>query len=261
VASAGGFRPEYFAELAQLEPGHFWFESRNALIVWSLRKHFPGLRSFLEVGCGTGFVLTAIASAFPAARLAGVEAFGAGLVFARQRLPGVELLELDAQRLPYDAEFEAAGAFDVIEHVDRDEEVLAQLGRAVVEGGALLLTVPQHPWFWSYQDDLVCHVRRYAAVDLRRKVERAGFEVLDTVSFVSLLFPAMWLSRRLPGRRQARGDDGMADIRIGRWQNRVLGVVMAWERALIRAGLRFPVGGSLLLVARKSTRPLYSARS
>ena len=252
MAPTGGFRAEYFEELARLESGNFWFESRNALIVSRLRTHFPGMTSFLEVGCGTGFVLAAIASAFPSTRLVGSETFEAGLVFARQRLPEVELVRLDARELPYQAEFAAAGAFDVIEHIEQDEAVLAQLGRAVVDGGGLVLTVPQHPWFWSQQDDLACHVRRYAAADLRRKVEHAGFDVVDMVSFVSLLFPLMWLSRRLPGRSDRH--DALADLKISRWQNRVLRVVMGVERALIDAGVRFPVGGSLLVVARKRQR-------
>ena len=71
AVSGEGFKPEYFASLAQLEAGNFWFRSRNALIVWALRKYFPAARSFLEVGCGTGFVLSGIARAFPEAELTG----------------------------------------------------------------------------------------------------------------------------------------------------------------------------------------------
>ena len=52
-----GFKPEYFARLAAIEPGHFWFRARNELIQWALRNYFPDAKSFFEVGCGTGFVL------------------------------------------------------------------------------------------------------------------------------------------------------------------------------------------------------------
>jgi SAM-dependent methyltransferase len=247
--TSAGFRPEFFDELAALEAGNFWFRSRNALILAALRRHFRGMRSFLEVGCGTGYVLSAVAEAFPAARVVGNEVFSAGLAHARRRLPHVELLEMDARQMAYDGVFDAAGAFDVIEHIDDDEQVLARLGRAVVPGGGLLLTVPQHPWLWSEQDDLACHVRRYSASGLRRKVEAAGFEVVDLMSFVSLLLPLMWLSRRL--RRSNGAGDALADLRLRGWQNQALGAVMAVERLLLGAGVRFPIGGSLLLVARK----------
>ncbi len=44
----------------------------------------------------------------------------------------------------------------------------------------------------------------------------------------------------------------MSELRIGQIANRLLGTVMTIERGFIRSGIRFPMGGSLLLVARKS---------
>lgn len=92
-AQAGaGFRPEFYAELARLEAGNFWFQARNRLIVWALQRHFPEMQRYLEIGCGTGFVLTAVAHAFPKARLTGSEVFIAALPFAAERVRGAELL-------------------------------------------------------------------------------------------------------------------------------------------------------------------------
>lgn len=42
-----------------------------------------------------------------------------------------------------------------------------------------------------------------------------------------------------------------AELEVGRAANRVLGAAMGLERALIRAGVRFPAGGSLLAVAHR----------
>src|SRR5262245_32874290 len=85
---ARGYDPAHFAELARLEAGNFWFRARNRLIVWALRRHFPGIRRFLEVGCGTGYVLTGIAQALPALAVTGSEASAHGLAFAARRVPG-----------------------------------------------------------------------------------------------------------------------------------------------------------------------------
>lgn len=246
-----GFRAEYFEELARLEAGNFWFRARNALLLQVLRKYFPGVGSVLEIGCGTGFVLSAIATAHPDAQLTGSEAFSAGLAFARRRVPRAEFLQMDARGIPYEAHFQVVGAFDVIEHIEEDEKVLAEMFRAVQVGGGIVLSVPQHPWFWSYQDELACHVRRYSAADLRQKVRRAGFDVTAQISFVSLLFPLMWLSRRARRPDGAHTQDALADLRISPVLNRLLAVIMAIERGMIFCGIRFPVGGSLLLVARK----------
>src|SRR5215475_3101671 len=60
-----GFEAEYFPRLAEQEAGNFWFRSRNRLLVWALRQYFPQAQNFLEIGCGTGFVLSGLRGAFP----------------------------------------------------------------------------------------------------------------------------------------------------------------------------------------------------
>lgn len=82
-----GFKAAYFEELVRLETGHFWFRARNSLIIWALKKYSPEFESFFEIGCGTGYVLSGIAHAFPRARLQGAELFTAGLAFAAARQP------------------------------------------------------------------------------------------------------------------------------------------------------------------------------
>lgn len=247
--ATSGFNPEVFSELASLEAGNFWFEARNHLLVWALRRHFPRMQSFLEIGCGTGFVLDGVSKAFPEARMAGSEILSAGLPFAAARLGQAELLQMDARLIPYKEEFEVVGAFDVLEHIEEDEDVLAEIHRALTSGGGAIFTVPQHQWLWSVTDEHACHVRRYRVGELRRKVERAGFRVdLDT-SFVSLLLPMMVASRL--SRKDALADDPNAELRLSPVLNRMLLAVMAVERVLIKVGMRFPIGGSGLLVARK----------
>jgi len=245
-----GYDPEHYDRLFALEASHFWFRARNRLILWALHRHFPGARSFCEIGCGTGYVLTAVREALPEAVLSGSEAFAEGLPFAARRVPDAQLMQMDACAIPFDGEFDALGAFDVIEHIPDDRAALAQMHGALVAGGGLLVTVPQHPWLWSWMDDEAHHVRRYTAAELRGKVEAAGFRVRRMTSFVSLLLPAMMLSR-LGRRRQQVEADPYAEFRMSRAVNRLLEGVLSLERGLIRAGVSFPAGGSLLLVAEK----------
>src|SRR5262245_25435831 len=54
-----GFDPACFSELAEAEAASFWFKARNKLILWALDQYSSNVKSFLEIGCGTGFVLTA----------------------------------------------------------------------------------------------------------------------------------------------------------------------------------------------------------
>lgn len=249
----GGFRPESFDQLAALEAGNFWFEVRNDIVEWALRRYAPQPARVLEIGCGTGFVLTRLARTFPHARLLGTEIFAAGLPHAALRVPGVAFAQMDARRIPFIDEFDVIGAFDVIEHIAEDEAVLAQVQRALRPGGTLILTVPQHPWLWSAADDFAVHQRRYTAGELHGKLRAAGFELVRSSSFVSLLLPAMTLSR-LRQRRMDADYDPVEELRLPSWLNRLMAACLRFELATMKLGLNWPAGGSRLVVARKRDR-------
>ncbi|MGH8746291.1 MAG: class I SAM-dependent methyltransferase, partial [Burkholderiales bacterium] len=138
---------------------------------------------------------------------------------------------------------------DVIEHIDEDEQVLGEMFAACRPGGGVIVTVPQHRWLWSYRDEFARHRRRYHRVELLRKLVAAGFERAWSTSFVTLLLPLMALSRLR--QKGSRGFDSCAELRLGRMTNKVLGTLMTVERGLIRAGVSFAAGGSLLAVAHR----------
>jgi hypothetical protein len=125
--------------------------------------------------------------------------------------------------------------------------------QACKSGGGVALTVPQHRWLWSRMDDFAHHKRRYTRDELVRKLQRAGFKVEYGTSFISLLLPLMLAARLLRKPAGTAMEDQMdaAGLSIGRLANAAMGGVMAVERVLIRLGLRFPFGGSLLVIARK----------
>jgi SAM-dependent methyltransferase len=252
LARAGeGFEPEYFARLADQEAGNFWFRARNRLLIWALERYFPDAQNLLEIGCGTGFVLSGFKVAFPKLILSGSEVFSEGLGFAAARLPGVELFQMDARRIPFREEFDLIGAFDVLEHIEQDELVLSQMYEATRKGGGILVTVPQHRFLWSAADEFARHVRRYKASELIEKVSQAGFQVLRVTSFVSLLLPLLMLSR-IKQRRFNKEFDPDAELAVSTPVNLSLEKILAVERTMIRAGLSLPAGGSLLLVARRT---------
>lgn len=243
----GGMDPASFAKLVAYEPGNFWFEPRNRLIVGLLNKYFPTASSFMEVGCGTGFVLSAIARSRRWQRLYGSELYAEGLAFASRRLNGAAaLVQMDARNIPPEIVADAIGAFDVLEHIPEDEAVLAGIAKALKTGGGLFITVPQHRWLWSHVDDLSCHVRRYTAKELRAKVERAGFRVLFSGSYTFALLPLMIASRM---RRSENVSATEFSLRPS--INAAFRAVLNAEVSATLAGIRFPVGGSRVMVARK----------
>lgn len=244
------YEVDFFINLAHLEQGHFWFEARNRILLWAFNRYFDHAESFFEIGCGTGFVLQHFNRQRPALTLYASDLLTDGLLFASERVPAATMLQMDIRDIPYREEFDVIGAFDVIEHIEGDEVALRQLYQAVKPGGGILLSVPQHQFLWSVVDDQSYHKRRYSRTDLIRKVQDAGFSVLMTTSFVSLLLPVMFLSRSR--KRNAVNDfDVYAEFKIAPVINSVLSFVMRIEVALIRLGLYFPMGGTRMLVARR----------
>jgi len=245
-----GYDPDFFSQMAEIEKGNFWFEARNRLISWALQRYFKGCRSFFEIGCGTGFVLSGLTRDCPRVALSAGDVFEEALDFAKRRNPTATLYQVDALELPFDDEFDVMGAFDVLEHVHADGDVIRQMYKAAKQGGGLLLTVPQHPGLWSSVDDISRHHRRYGRRELMDKVRRAGFHILFVTSFVSFLFPFLWVSRRMRSGSVDQGES-MAEYALANPLNRLLLHISCAEQAFIRQGRSLPFGGSLLLVAKK----------
>ncbi|MGV7215373.1 class I SAM-dependent methyltransferase [Bradyrhizobium sp. UFLA05-112] len=247
--TASGFDPDAFDTVAQFEAGHFWFVARNRLIVGLVNRFFPRARSFMEIGCGTGFVLRAIAGSREWDRLVGTELHPAGLVYARKHLPSkVEFVQMDARDLPAEGVFDLTGAFDVVEHIADDEAVLKGLRAATKSGGGTILTVPQHPWLWSRADDIFHHERRYRRGELEAKVRSNSFEVLFSSSFTSLLLPLMMASRLKP--RKSSAIEEVYEYRLNPIINGLLRCILEVEVRMTLAGVRWPAGGSRVVVGR-----------
>lgn len=249
---SNGFKDEYFEQLANLEDRNYWFRSRSRIIIWSLSRYFPNAENFFELGCGTGYVLSCIEQELRGLKLYGGEISPTALGFASKRLSRAELFQIDARKIPFNDEFDIIAAFDALEHIEDDEMVLQQMHQAVRPNGGIILTVPHHPFLWSRTDDYASHVRRYTTHDLKTKVEKIGFEVLKITSFVSIIFPLMLISR-FKKKRSSLEFDPMSEIQVKSFLNYILEKALNLELSIIRLGISFPIGGSLLLVARKSS--------
>lgn len=98
----------------------------------------PGSR-ILDVGCGVGQVMRRVAAS-------GFEAYGVEVSetsITKVRAWGGRGQVYDGRRIPFpDNFFSAAGALNVLEHVDEPEAFIAELVRVVEEGGRVVLSSP-----------------------------------------------------------------------------------------------------------------------
>ena len=247
-----GFDPVTFDRLAQIESHHFWFVARNNLLVGLSNRYFPKARRYLEIGCGNGAVLRAMAKSRSWAVMVGSDLHPAGLIRARERTPGRgEFVQLDARKIPAVKAFDLIGAYDIVEHVADDETVLKAMHRAVSSGGGIIIAVPQHPWLWSRSDEIGHHQRRYRIGELEDKLERNGFEILFSSSYTVVLLPLMALSR-LKARANPRHADAdvTREFSVSGKLNHALTALLRAEVRLTLKGIRWPLGGSRVVVAR-----------
>lgn len=105
--------------------------------------------------------------------------------------------------LPFgDREFDLVCAFDVIEHVEDDELVFAEMSRVLKDEGVLMLAVPAHADQWTWFDDWVGHARRYdpstlVAILARNQLhlERSAVYGMQPTNPWLLEFGRRWLER------------------------------------------------------------------
>ena len=240
-----GFDKALFETLFKIEPSHFWFRSRNELLIQCLKRYFPSAWDFCEIGCGTGYVLKAISAENPHMALTGSEIYLSALDYAAKRVPHANLIQADICRFPFESEFDLIGNFDVLEHIDNDVLALQNIHKALKDNGGLILTVPQHKWLWSPYDEMACHKRRYSSEELRAKIKDAGFKIIRITSFMTFLLPMMAISRF------KKTSDPISLLKINRAINSIFYKISQAEQTLISRNMDLPFGGSLLCIARK----------
>ncbi len=72
---------------------------------------------------------------------------------------------------------------NVLEHIEDDRRVLAELHETLADGGNLVLLVPAHQALFSDLDRNLGHYRRYSREELSAKLRDAGFDVVHASYF------------------------------------------------------------------------------
>jgi SAM-dependent methyltransferase len=103
--------------------------------------------------------------------------------------------QADLLRLGWRDRWDTVFLLDVLEHIPADAEVLLQIKQALKPGGLLFVTTPALKCFWSYNDEIIHHVRRYAKRDFARLAEATRLRLLRASYFMFFLSPLLWLSR------------------------------------------------------------------
>jgi len=104
--------------------------------------------TFLDAGCGEGFVCRRIINAVPDIALTGCDVSGVALEIAASANPEARFVAGSVVDLPFaDRSFDVVGCFEVLEHLPGDlpRRALTELARVARQ--AVVLSVPHEPMF------------------------------------------------------------------------------------------------------------------
>ncbi|MCA9061889.1 MAG: class I SAM-dependent methyltransferase [Planctomycetaceae bacterium] len=239
--------PSHLQELVSLEDSYWWHVAKRQLVTRLLQKYSPPPGRLVEGGIGSGRNLVEF-------REMGYDVSGFDLMpesvdHVRHRgIDDVHVHDL-GQEWPVEPDsLRAVVLLDVLEHVEDPVVVLNHVHRALEADGAVIVTVPAHPWLYSRWDEQLGHYRRYTVGEFRRHANAAGFRVQWLNYWNSFTFPAAVAVRGLEKLFPKRSQPDFPQV--SPFTNRALLTAAAAERWCI-SHFGIPTGLSLAGVLKK----------
>jgi len=85
-------------------------------------------------------------------------------------------------------------AFDVVEHIEKDYYFIKKLSEKLATESYIILTTPNNPKEWSWDDEFYGHVRRYTPERIKQILKENRIELMCLWDFT---FPFFWMMRRI----------------------------------------------------------------
>jgi SAM-dependent methyltransferase len=141
-----------------------WF--MNGLKLRYLLADLESVRGkVLDVGCGAGSVAKAVKRERPDLEVVGCDVSRSALAVASASPEGVDFRAAEAEKLPFgDGELDFVWIFDVLEHVERPEQVLREVARVLRPGGGFHIVLPLEGQPWTLYRLIGCGTRWTAKV-------------------------------------------------------------------------------------------------
>jgi SAM-dependent methyltransferase len=252
--------------LQAMQERHFWYRGRSRFLLDAVHRTLGRARAEagryqavdLGGGCGGWLAYLLRRKRFAVGDVALADSSATALSMAASCVPvDVERHQIDLMDLPWSRRWDLAFLLDVLEHLPDQEAVLAQIRAALVPGGLLFVTVPALRSFWTWNDDVCRHLRRYCRRDFARLADHCGYELLDARYFMFILSPLLLGSRlAMAGSIRSKTEEQRRDLAVRMHSiphpivNGCLTAAFAAETPLGHF-VRFPWGTSLLAVLRR----------
>lgn len=154
------------------------------------------IESVLDVGCGSGENLAALAATHPY-RLTGADVSQEALALAKKRVPSARLVQLDIEHNVLADKFDLVMSIQVVEHLLDDVAALKNMA-GMAKSFVLISTIQGR---MRPSEIAIGHVRNYSAANLRSKLASVGLEVVKISNWGFPFYSPIYrsLAERLPG--------------------------------------------------------------
>jgi SAM-dependent methyltransferase len=193
-----------FDVLWEMQLRHFWYRGRHRFLRYALKTALrergdgASVVRAIDLGGGCGGWVKYLATREPQlfSELALADSSLAALERARTLLnPGTARYQIDLLNLGWSERWDVAFLLDVLEHLPNDVDAIREVSVAMKPGGLVFVTMPALDFFWSYNDEIVHHQRRYNRARLQRVGDAVGLRLVTARYFMFFLSPLLWLSR------------------------------------------------------------------
>lgn len=159
--------------------------------------------------------------------------------------PNLKTAHIDAscadQFRPFVGKVETVVCLNVLEHIEDDLGALNNIHSALEDGGRAVILVPEGQGAYGTLDEALGHFRRYSEIQLKLRMQEAGFEVERVIRFNRVSRPG-WilngtiLKRRVISRFQLTNFDRFV------WLWRRIDRMLPWSlTSIIAIGLKGPI--------------------
>ena len=236
----------------RFESGHWWFLGRRHILRALVAQEGVDRQSrILEIGCSAGLLMKELqADGF--GQVKGIDISPDAIALCRSA--GLDAFLMDAQKVELPGEtFDIIIASDVLEHLADEDEAVQYWKRLLKPGGLLVIFVPAFMLLWGHHDEANKHHRRYRRQQLVKLLVSSGFKIERSSYWNSLLFgpvAAIRLLRRAwPDQAAPNGQGDLSEPPAV--VNRLLASLLKLENLVLRLGINWPFGASVLALARK----------
>lgn len=221
-------------DLAELESANdFWQVSRDKVLL-PLVKNGP----VLDVGCGTGVLTKPMMDKGLIVYSVDLDKRNCDMTkrFNKNTYHG-DFLKMDTKKFP---KFKTIIMADMLEHTPNDVEQMKKAYDLLDKGGRLVVSLPYHQMFWTKNDAVRGHYRRYSKKELRSKLHAAGFKIAkmrlwNMLSVPPILFAKLF-SFRVP-------HEGVSKSKLNNFLIKYFDI--------FENRIPVPIGSSVICVARK----------